>query len=83
MRRRLTAPPPRPDQRTDYRKWVQCCAGELPAEALSTRDREYLLTELHELGWTDVDIAAHTRMSTYTTARIRDQLGLAPNQREE
>ncbi|SDZ51552.1 hypothetical protein SAMN05216215_108740, partial [Saccharopolyspora shandongensis] len=31
------------------------------------------------LGWTDPQIAAHCRMTTYTTARIRDRLRLAPN----
>lgn len=80
MRRRLTAPPSRPGNRADYRTWQQCCAGELPAEKLSTRDREDLITELYELGWPDSEIAEHTRLSTYTTARIRDRLGLTPNQ---
>lgn len=53
--------------------------GVEPAEALPTFDRRRLVTELHRLGWTDVAIAAHTRMTTYTTARIRDALGLLPN----
>jgi len=79
MRRRLTAPPARPERRSDVGRWRACCAGELPAEALSTRDREDLLAELHGLGWTDREIAEHTRLSTYTTARLLDRLGLAPN----
>lgn len=80
MRRRLTAPPPQPGNRADYRTWRQCCAGELPAEKLSTRDREDLIAELSELGWSDIDIAEHTKLSTYTVGRIRDRLGLAPNE---
>lgn len=54
--------------------------GNEPAEALTTRDRQRLVTELHTLQWADHEIAAHTRMTTYTTARIRGSLGLAPHQ---
>lgn len=79
MRRRLTAPPPRPGARSPNERWRQCCAGQLPAEALSQRDREDLIAELVDHGWTDTDIAAHTRLSTYTTGRIRSRLGLEPN----
>lgn len=61
-------------------KWQACVRGDLPAEALPQRDREHLVTQLHTAGWSDTDIAAHTRMSTYTTARIRDRLALPPNQ---
>lgn len=53
--------------------------GEIPAEALPTPLRWRLVSELHADGWTDTDIAAWTRMTTYTTARIRDGMGLAPN----
>lgn len=53
-------------------------AGELPAEALDQRDRERLVYDLWAAKWSDVEIATHTRMSTYTTARIRRDLGLAP-----
>lgn len=80
MRRRLSTLPPAPEQRAQYRTWRQCCAGELPAEQLSTRDREDLIAGLHALGWTDVDIASHTKQTTYTTARIRARLGLTANE---
>ncbi|MEV0085237.1 hypothetical protein [Saccharopolyspora sp. NPDC050642] len=36
-------------------------------------------TLLHNLGWTDPQIAAHCRMTTYTTGRIRERLKLRPN----
>jgi len=48
----------------------------VPAEALPPADRERLVGELWAAGWTDVEIATHTHMSTYTTARIRARLGL-------
>jgi hypothetical protein len=53
--------------------------GHEPAEALSTHDREHLVAEFVEAGWTDLQIACHTRMTTYTTARIRQRLGLRRN----
>lgn len=56
--------------------WRACCAGREPAEALDPRDREDLVASLVERGWSDVDIAVLTRMSTYTTARIRQRIGL-------
>lgn len=62
-------------------QWKQCLAGDEPAEILPARDREDLVYVLvHELGWTDREVAAHTRMTDYTTARIRERLGLKPNQ---
>lgn len=54
-------------------------AGAEPAEALTTRDRDRLVGMLVRDGWTDVEIAALTRMTTYTTARIRTRLGLTAN----
>ncbi|HEY9354656.1 MAG TPA: hypothetical protein VIP28_15445 [Nocardioides sp.] len=54
-------------------------AGVEPAEALTTRDRHRLVGMLVRDGWTDVDIAALTRMTTYTTARIRTRLDLPAN----
>ncbi len=54
-------------------------AGHEPAEALTTLDRRRLVAVLHAAGWTDGEIAEHTRMTTYTTARIRGDLGLTPN----
>lgn len=59
--------------------WRACCAGREPAESLDPRDREDLVAALVERGWTDVQIAVLTRMSTYTTARIRGRLGLPAN----
>lgn len=56
-----------------------CLAGREPAEVLNGRQRYLLLAELHALGWTDLDIAIHTRWTVYTVARIRDGLGLAAN----
>lgn len=60
--------------------YLAALAGEIPAEALPTHVRHRLVARLHRSGWTDVEIATHTRMTTYTTARIRAGLGLAPNQ---
>lgn len=53
--------------------------GIEPAEALTPGDRHRLVAELHRGGWDDRAIASHTRMTTYTTARIRGALGLLPN----
>lgn len=73
--------PPRPDANPRRRAVLlaDCWAGRQPAEVLDTADRGHLVYDLCALGWTDVEIAAHTRMSTYTTGRIRDRLGLPPN----
>jgi hypothetical protein len=54
--------------------WAACCAGREPAESLDPRDREDLVAELVARGWSDVQIAVLTRMSTYTTARIRQRV---------
>lgn len=61
------------------RLYRQALDGTQPAEALPTHLRWRLVMELHRLGWLDVEIAEHTAMTTYTTARIRDCLGLRPN----
>lgn len=50
--------------------------GREPAEILDQAERWALVRELHAAGWDDGRIAVHTRMSTYTTVRIRDGLGL-------
>lgn len=73
--------PLRPDTRPVLRASLKarCWAGIEPAEALDTADREQLITELWAAGWADVEIAAHCRMTTYTTARIRERLELEPN----
>ena len=61
---------------TRRRLYAACRAGNVPAEVLPPADRERLVGELWAAGWTDVEIATHTHMSTYTTARIRARLGL-------
>lgn len=58
------------------RRYERALAGDIPADELPTSERAQLVAELHILGWTDADTAAHTRMTTYTTARIRARLGL-------
>lgn len=62
-----------------------CWRGDEPAEALAPVDPgavEHLVYDLWVQGWTDVEIATHTRMTSYTTARIRARLGLAPHQQK-
>ncbi|WP_145926604.1 hypothetical protein [Amycolatopsis orientalis] len=54
-----------------------CRRGDIPAEALAPADRDHLVYDLWAAGWSDVEIATHTYMSTYTTGRIRARLGLA------
>ena len=60
----------------DARLYLECLAGREPAELLRPSYREELVIELHRLGWTVVEIATHTRMSTYVTGAIHDRLGL-------
>lgn len=57
----------------------QCLRGKEPAEALQPYARDWLVTDLVGQGWTDLEIATLTRMTDYTTARIRSRLGLTPN----
>lgn len=59
--------------------WRACLEGREPAEALHWRDREDLVAGLVQNGWTDREISALSRMSLYTTARIRHRLVLPPN----
>ena len=60
--------------------WEACVDGREPAESLPTKDREDLVYHLvHDLRWTDLQVAEHTRMSTATTVRIRERIGLVPN----
>lgn len=54
-------------------------AGQLPADVLPTHLRWVLIASLHRKGWSDVAIATHTLLSTYTVGRIREGLGLRPN----
>jgi hypothetical protein len=62
-----------------WRLYRDALVGREPAEALPTRHRHRLVAELHSDGLTDHEIAAHTRMTTYTAARIRAEIGLLPN----
>lgn len=66
----------RADQPARYRAAV---AGDEPAEALTTADRARLVGLLHGWGWTDVEVAEHTRMTTFTAGEIRGRLGLPVN----
>lgn len=63
---------------TDAALRSACWRGDIPAEALSTEDREQLVYDLWAARWTDAEIATRTQMTTYTTARIRARLGLVP-----
>ena len=56
--------------RSHERLWDRACRGLEPAEALDYRDREDLVAQLLEAGWALPEIAEHTRMTAYTTARI-------------
>jgi hypothetical protein len=68
-------------RRSEWRLWKRCWDGLEPAESLTTRDREDLVWDMvHQLGWTDREIAEHTRMTPYTVSRIRARLGLPANQ---
>lgn len=61
------------------RLYAAALAGDEPAEVLTMADRHRLVGLLHRWGWSDVDIAIHTRMTTFTTAEIRAGLGLHPH----
>ncbi|WP_156365201.1 hypothetical protein [Sciscionella sediminilitoris] len=76
---RLVRIPEPPDVHAERRRWAyaEAMRGALPAEALDRKDGERLLAELWHAGWTDTEIAVHTKWSTYTVGRIRDRLGLA------
>ena len=60
----LPAPQPTPPRRSARRRWAACYRGTEPAEALDARDREDLIYDLHALGWTDLQIALHTRTTS-------------------
>jgi hypothetical protein len=77
-RRTWWSPPPVPAGGPDEPgPYASALAGDTPADALTRRDRHMLVRQLWEAGWSDSRIAAHTRMTLATTARIRDELGLA------
>lgn len=74
--------PPQPDTRGMKRATLlsACWRGDIPAEVLDDRaDRERLISDLWLAGWTDTEMAAHTKWSTYTVARIRARIGLGPH----
>lgn len=75
----------KPDAAALSRAWLRqaCLRGEMPAEVLTTEDREHLVHTLWKRGWTDAEIASHTLMTTYTTARIRSRLKLAAHRTVE
>jgi hypothetical protein len=54
-------------------------SGREPAEILSTAARAALIAVLVGAGWHDDEIAVQLRMTPYTTARIRNRIGLRPN----
>ncbi|WP_067565940.1 hypothetical protein [Nocardia acidivorans] len=58
-------------------------AGDLPAEVLTPHDRRVLVRQLVADGLTDWEIAACTQWTLFTAARIRDSIGLRPNQPTE
>lgn len=82
MSLRITEAPPDTKWLSRQRMLRLAYDGHLPAEALSTKDRETLVWDLHAAGWTDCEIATHTRMTTFTTGRIRARLGLAAHHRK-
>jgi hypothetical protein len=74
---------PNTDMRNVEELLRKCRLGKEPAESLPRFAREWLVHELWSQHWTDVEIACWTRMSTYTTACIRERLGLSRNTNEE
>lgn len=50
--------------------WSACRAGWAPAEVLPTLVRARLVAVLLREGWSVSEVAAHCRMSEYTTRRI-------------
>ena len=75
MRRRGPIPPRSlASVRSHQRLWERACRGTEPAEALDRRDREDLVAQLLDAGWTVPEIAEHTRMTDYTTTRIADRV---------
>lgn len=68
-----------PERRGEWAAYRAAREGDLPAEALPTHLRWRLVAELHRAGLGDVEIAELTRLSTFTTARIRAGMGLRPN----
>lgn len=62
---------------TSPRLLALCWAGKAPAELLTRGERDLLVSELWAKGWTDSQISVHTKLTEYTTCRIRERLGLS------
>jgi hypothetical protein len=60
-------------------RYLAVLEGREPAEVLRPAERDRLMRRLVGEGWTDIEIAAHTKWSTYTVTRIRERLGLRQN----
>jgi len=74
------APPPRVSgARRAGELYERARLGLVPAEVLSSELRWRLVAELHRGGWSDAEIADHTRTTRYTVSRIRGEMGLRPN----
>jgi hypothetical protein len=69
--------------RTHRLLWAACLEGREPAEALPTLSRQHLVGLLAARGWSVVEIAAWTRMTTYTTGRILERVATNPLITEE
>lgn len=67
--------------RTNRMLYRAVLEGTEPAETLPTILRQRVVAELHHRGWTDVEVAGHTFMTTYTACRIREEMGLSPRSR--
>lgn len=67
-------------RRGTTKRYRRAYAGMLTAEELPQHERDSLVRQLVADGYTDRDIAWHTRMTEYTTIRIRERLGLQANQ---
>lgn len=67
---------PAVDDRPLYRAALR---GAAPAERLTPNDRGVLVAELVRRGMTDVQIAEHTRWTTYTATRVRESRGIPQN----
>lgn len=80
-RSRSAAAPP--DTRPIHRAYLfrACLHGQEPLESLAAAgmhsERDYLLRGWLHDGWTAVQIAQHTRTTTYTVDRLIGQLGMA------
>lgn len=72
--------PSKPSVRDLLGPWYALClAGKEPAELLGGEARKLLVQSLWRLGWTDLEIAVHTKWTEHVVARIRGYLELGPN----